>query len=52
VNALDLILYIFSLVCFVLAAVNTAVARVKLIAAGLAFWVLVPLIATIQTLHP
>lgn len=39
-----LLLLVAALVCFVLAAFNVNVRNVTLMAAGLAFWVLVPLI--------
>lgn len=45
-----LILLVLSLVCFVVAAAGRAPARVNLVALGLAFWVVVPLIQTIQAL--
>jgi hypothetical protein len=37
---IDLVLLIVSLVCFLAAAANVASARVNLIAAGLAAWIL------------
>ena len=39
------VLYVLALVCFVLAAFGVPVPRVSLLALGLAFWVLVPLLA-------
>ncbi len=36
---MDLILYVFAFVCFVLAAVGAPSGRFNLIGAGLAFWV-------------
>ena len=42
------LLLVAALVCFVLAAFNVVVGRVQLMALGLGFWVLVPLI---QMLH-
>jgi hypothetical protein len=47
---LYLILLIISAVFFVLAAVNVASQRINLMAAGLFFWVLVPLIQMTQRL--
>lgn len=41
---LNLILYLLAAVCFAAAALNVA-ARINLVALGLLFWVLVPLIA-------
>jgi hypothetical protein len=43
-NTLYLILYIIAFACLVAAALGATVNRVNLLAAGLAFWVLVPLI--------
>jgi lipoprotein signal peptidase len=45
-----LILLLLSLVCFLVAASGRALAQVNLVALGLALWVAVPLIQTIQTL--
>jgi hypothetical protein len=45
-----LILLLLALVCFLVAASGRASARVNLVALGLAFWVAVPLIQTIQAL--
>lgn len=44
----DLILYLAALICFILAALGIP-SRVNLIAIGLACWVAVPLIATLNT---
>lgn len=47
---LNLLLYLAALVCFVIAAVGRpAVSRVNLVALGLAFWVLVPFIASVRS---
>jgi uncharacterized membrane protein len=58
-NAIYLVLYILAFVCFVVAAFLRPIAgppvnawhplKVTLIAAGLALWVLVPLVAGFQT---
>jgi len=45
--ALFLLLYILAAVCFVLSAFAASVRRVNLLALGLFFWVLVPLIQTL-----
>jgi hypothetical protein len=47
---LFLILLLLALICFGVAASGRASARVNLVALGLAFWVAVPLIQTIQAL--
>ena len=39
------VLYLLAFLCFVLAALGVPVPRVSLLAFGLAFWVLVPLLA-------
>ena len=49
-TVLFLILLIAGLACFLVAAFNLATVRVNLIALGLAFWILVPLIQTAQLL--
>lgn len=49
-TALYLVLLILSLVCFAVAAFGVVVDRVNLLALGLAFWVLVPLIQVAQRL--
>jgi len=40
---LTFLLLLLGLICFVLAAVGVSAARVNLIALGLAFWILIPL---------
>lgn len=47
-RTLDLVLYLIAAILFALAALGVASSRINLIAAGLFFWVLVPLIALIQ----
>lgn len=48
-NTLFLIFYILGLICFVVSAFwATSVTRVNLVALGLAFWILVPLISSIK----
>ncbi|GAA2653330.1 MULTISPECIES: hypothetical protein [Nonomuraea] len=47
---ITLILLIFALVCFVLAALNVGGGRVNLIALGLALWVLTEIIPKIGEL--
>jgi predicted S18 family serine protease len=47
---ISLILLILAAGCFAAAAFNVASPRVNLIALGLLFWVVVPLIATIDRL--
>jgi hypothetical protein len=47
---LFLILLLLSAVCFGVAASGRTLAQVNLVALGLLFWVLVPLIQTIQSL--
>lgn len=42
---LTFLLLTFGFICFVLAAFGVATPRLNLIAAGLALWILVPLIA-------
>lgn len=49
-NVIDFILLLIGAICFAAAAVNV-VARVNLLAVGLLFWILVPLIAAGQALH-
>jgi hypothetical protein len=49
-HAIYLILLIVALVCFLLAAVGVVVhRRLNLIALGLAFWILVPLVQLART---
>ena len=49
-NTLYFILYLLAFICFVVAALGVAVRRFSLLAAGLAFWVLVPLILSFKVL--
>lgn len=46
---IDFILYLIGFILFVLAALGV-VSRINLIAAGLACWILVPLLETFHTL--
>jgi ACR3 family arsenite efflux pump ArsB len=48
-DIIALILLIAALVCFLLAALDVP-ARVNLVALGLLFWVIVPLIAAVKAL--
>lgn len=50
-NVLYLILLILALACFVASAARVASARVNLMAAGLALWVLVPVIQVARNLN-
>jgi hypothetical protein len=45
VKTVDLILYVLAAFCFALSAIPAVPQRVNLVALGLLFWVLVPLIA-------
>lgn len=47
-DVLSLILLVLAAVCFVVTAAELVPARVNLMAAGLFFWVLVPLIAAVH----
>lgn len=49
-SALSLVLYLLAAVCFAVAATGLVASRVNLVAAGLFFWVLVPLITAVQAL--
>ncbi len=49
-NVIDFILLLIGAICFLAATFNVA-AKVNLLALGLLFWILVPLIAAGQALH-
>lgn len=49
-TALYLVLFVAALVCFVLAAFDVAVRRLNLVALGLALWMLVAVLQTLQRL--
>jgi hypothetical protein len=50
VTTLYFILYLLAAVCFLAAAASVALNRVNILALGLLFWVLVPLIVTARAL--
>lgn len=49
-TTLYLILLIIGAVCFAIAALAIPVQRINMIAAGLFFWILVPLIQTVEAM--
>lgn len=49
-NVLYLILYLLAAICFLAAASGRVAAKYNLVALGLLFWVLVPLIQTIKSM--
>ena len=47
-NTFDIFMLAIALVCFILAAAGVNSPRVVLLAAGLAFWVTVPLVSAVN----
>lgn len=49
-TTLYMVLYLLAAVCFLLTALGVAVQRINVLALGLFFWVLVPLIMSLKAL--